>query len=184
MKICPQLCKICSKKYYSKGYCRTHYERWKRYGDPNLIKTTSVNKSKCIICGKKWHCKDYCKYHYNKLPELVKKSRQRSIKYQNNHPIEAFKRWYKYMTKLGSSLKLTPNQYKHALISWSQAVKKRDNYTCQVCGSKENVEAHHILHKNKYLELSFNINNGITLCRKRCHLEAHNKLSIEIHTVI
>jgi hypothetical protein len=35
---------------------------------------------------------------------------------------------------------------------WRKAVLKRDNYTCQICGSKENLEAHHIKEFNILLK--------------------------------
>ncbi len=54
---------------------------------------------------------------------------------------------------------------------WAQkAGKKRDRYTCQICGSQENVEGHHIF--------EFSIggaphkDNIITLCRD-CHQAVH-----------
>lgn len=58
---------------------------------------------------------------------------------------------------------------------WREAVFKRDNYTCQGCGTKQKLQAHHIVSwgkcKNKK-EMRYAVENGVTLCRK-CHLEAH-----------
>ena len=57
---------------------------------------------------------------------------------------------------------------------WRSEVFKRDNWTCQKCGarSKKNkyvrIEAHHIKPFAKYPDLRFDVNNGITLCKK-CH---------------
>lgn len=66
--------------------------------------------------------------------------------------------------------------------NWRKAVFARDNYICQGCGSSGLVEAHHKIEFSKlfkthkiqtyedaivYAEL-WNINNGITLCKK-CH---------------
>ena len=50
---------------------------------------------------------------------------------------------------------------------WIRQIKKRDNYTCRLCGSKKSVEANHIIpfRKDKY---NYDLMNGITLCRK-CH---------------
>ena len=59
---------------------------------------------------------------------------------------------------------------------WRTAVFKRDNFTCQCCGSKKDLQAHHIISwKDTYdePELRYEVSNGITLCRK-CHLKAHN----------
>lgn len=52
-------------------------------------------------------------------------------------------------------------------------VLKRDEYTCQMCGRKENtgfgrLEVHHIKSWHKYPELRWEVSNGITLCHK-CH---------------
>lgn len=49
---------------------------------------------------------------------------------------------------------------------WKLAVYKRDNFKCRITDEncKGRIEAHHILSWNKYPELRFIINNGITLC--------------------
>lgn len=51
---------------------------------------------------------------------------------------------------------------------------KRDNYTCQECGSTECLEVHHIKTRKNYPELAHNLDNLKTLCRT-CHLKAHGK---------
>lgn len=64
-----------------------------------------------------------------------------------------------------------------AYKNWRNAVFERDDYTCRVCGERGgNVESHHILpvRDNKNTLLIFDINNGITLC-KRCHRETYGK---------
>lgn len=60
------------------------------------------------------------------------------------------------------------------LAHWRKAVIARDNGMCRICGSNENLEAHHIIPvKNdpdgKY---KYDVNNGITLC-KSCHDMVH-----------
>lgn len=76
--------------------------------------------------------------------------------------------------------------------SWRKSVFERDNYTCQKCGSEDNLNAHHIrefdsMVKEKnitsveqsrlYPEL-WDISNGETLCRT-CHIEHHRPLQIK-----
>lgn len=59
--------------------------------------------------------------------------------------------------------------------SWRQAVLTRDNYTCRKCGSRQRVQAHHIIPwKDTYenVPLRYDIDNGISLCSS-CHLKAH-----------
>jgi len=54
---------------------------------------------------------------------------------------------------------------------WRMAVYKRDNFTCQLCGRKgprTRLEPHHIYPKARYKKKVFDVDNGITLCRK-CH---------------
>lgn len=52
--------------------------------------------------------------------------------------------------------------------NFRRLVLERDSYTCQVCGSKNNLEVHHIKSFEKYKKLRFDINNGLTLCNI-CH---------------
>jgi len=54
--------------------------------------------------------------------------------------------------------------------NWRQKVFWRDGYSCQNCGSTDNLQAHHIVPKSKGGTNA--INNGITLC-KSCHDELH-----------
>jgi hypothetical protein len=58
------------------------------------------------------------------------------------------------------------------LISWRKMIYKRDNYSCQRCGSNNKLQAHHIKKFIDYPELRYDISNGITLC-KLCHENLH-----------
>lgn len=49
---------------------------------------------------------------------------------------------------------------------------RRDTH-CQVCGSLQNREAHHMDHAAYFPEQRFDLTNGITLC-KSCHGQFHN----------
>ena len=56
---------------------------------------------------------------------------------------------------------------------WRGQVFERDDYTCQVCGKKGGcLEVHHIKPFSSFPELWFDIDNGLTVCRK-CHIKIH-----------
>lgn len=53
-------------------------------------------------------------------------------------------------------------------FQWKISVFKKDNYTCQCCGIKTNLEAHHIENFSSNEDKRFEIDNGLTMC-KECH---------------
>ncbi len=58
-------------------------------------------------------------------------------------------------------------------ICWRKAVWERDEYICQACEANHgDIVAHHLNGFNDYDDKRFDINNGITLCRK-CHHDFH-----------
>lgn len=58
---------------------------------------------------------------------------------------------------------------------WSRAIKKIDDYTCQICGTRGgNLNSHHLYNYANYPEHRTELKNGKTLCRK-CHLALHKK---------
>ncbi len=63
-------------------------------------------------------------------------------------------------------------RYCHRL--WSSVIRIRDGGVCLLCGSSENLAAHHILRKCLADEFRFEPGNGIALCRA-CHMEVHEK---------
>ena len=56
---------------------------------------------------------------------------------------------------------------------WKSEVFKRDNFTCQMCGAKTMLEAHHIKEKVNFPELEYDVDNGICLCND-CHRKTDN----------
>ena len=63
------------------------------------------------------------------------------------------------------------NNYKYR--QWRKSVIDRDK-KCVICGSKDNLQAHHIQSFSEFPLLRFHIENGITMC-ERCHKSYHRK---------
>ena len=85
-----------------------------------------------------------------------------------------------HLWKGGNSEHYKNGYYSGEYRWWRMAVFERDNFTCQGCKKVGGyLTAHHIKSFNKYPELRFNINNGVTLCED-CHkltdnYKGHNK---------
>jgi 5-methylcytosine-specific restriction endonuclease McrA len=60
-----------------------------------------------------------------------------------------------------------------AYKDWQEAVLKRDNYTCQISGRTDNLQAHHIFMKAESMnpEKAFDVDNGITM-----NFEVHQRI--------
>jgi 5-methylcytosine-specific restriction endonuclease McrA len=72
----------------------------------------------------------------------------------------------------GSHITFIP---KENITTWKKNVKQRDKFICQRCkmvGNSNTVQAHHKMPVWFMPELQFDIDNGITLCKK-CHRQLH-----------
>ncbi len=56
---------------------------------------------------------------------------------------------------------------------WKQKCLKRDNFSCRVSGSKENLQVHHLESFASNPDLRFDVDNGITL-NKEIHSQFHS----------
>lgn len=56
---------------------------------------------------------------------------------------------------------------------WAARIVKRYPF-CTICGSKEGLEAHHIIPVSHSMKYAYADTNGITLC-KNCHWLVHHK---------
>jgi 5-methylcytosine-specific restriction endonuclease McrA len=64
---------------------------------------------------------------------------------------------------------------KSQLKTWAKHVKDGYDNKCAVCGSVDNLDAHHIIPKHLNKDLALCIANGIALCKPH-HLELHRYL--------
>lgn len=61
---------------------------------------------------------------------------------------------------------------KWCLSLWSRFILARDGERCVICEAKTAVQAHHIFRRTTLFEASFELGNGISLCRS-CHANVH-----------
>ena len=124
--------------------------RTETFRGENHPRYNSVKKI-CAICGKEF-----------KVPysvDISKNARTCSwacrVEYERKHP-----------------RKNKENPIRQYLIAQKNIAMERDNYTCQKCGSKENLEVHHIKKRRTFggdFSAADNANNLITYCNT-CHL--------------
>ena len=73
---------------------------------------------------------------------------------------------------MSNNKKAVRNQFRNAVF-------KRDNYACRICGfqstpeqAQTDLDAHHITNRNLMPNGGYVPENGITLCKAKCHEEA------------
>jgi len=106
-------------------------------------------------------------------------------KWSRPHPLRGVPRTPEYKEQLRALMRLQDKAFKnnpdarsgYRYWDWTDAVKTRDNFTCQHCKtySLKHLHAHHIKDWDNFPELRFDVNNGITLCRG-CHRKEENRL--------
>lgn len=79
-----------------------------------------------------------------------------------------------YILKYALIKKDKLNEKGNRSVKWGKLIKKRDNYICQICKSKENTHSHHLESYASNKELRLDVNNGICLCEK-CHRLFHKE---------
>lgn len=104
-----------------------------------------------------------------KTPEQIEKQRETIIK-NGKQKGDKHWNWKGGITDPMKSLRRT-KEYD----DWRFAVYKKNNYVCQHCGVKttsKTIAAHHIEGFRENTLLRYDVDNGITLCRK-CHIRTH-----------
>lgn len=60
---------------------------------------------------------------------------------------------------------------------FKKQVLKRDNYTCVVCGTiSYDLDAHHLLDRKLWDDGGYYLDNGVSLCKDICHLDAETSV--------
>lgn len=63
---------------------------------------------------------------------------------------------------------------------WRVQVVRRDK-VCQVCGSRQHREAHHMNSASYFPDERYDVDNGVVLCKK-CHSQFHNNYKKSFRT--
>lgn len=74
---------------------------------------------------------------------------------------------------LGMGTEAQRLRWSDAYKEWRTKIFERDNWTCQECGMKGDIQVHHIKSYALYSESRLDIENGITLCVE-CHKKTDN----------
>jgi len=137
-------------------YCKKQFYRRLRNDNRKRNEAITTFEKRRRFCSNK--CVANWREEQIKLGKLKCKPRNK-LGTGSNNP-----NWKGGITKINDKIRKSP-EYKQ----WRTLVFERDKYTCKECGKIGGyLEAHHIKDFSEYPELRFDINNGITLCRK-CH---------------
>ena len=183
-----KICKRCLKKFFDKKntrvFCSVHCSA-KFSKAQNLLKWRGRKTGKFISCY-------ICKKITYKYPRDIKRNSKRMFCGQN-----CFIKWTQTEYSIEQKLKGTQppvlsginspawkggisRAYKTGYYSikyrnWRKQVFERDNFECQKCFQKRGkyITAHHIKSWRNYLDLRYELSNGVTLC-ELCHNETDN----------
>ena len=142
-------CLQCKKQFYCFGY-RLNTQKW------CSVRCKSLYSRKDVEC-------DNCKKIFNRLKIYIKDKNYCSIKCKAKSTSGSLNFNWK-----GGVSKENAKQRSTFFQTMQKQVLKRDNYTCQLCGSIKNLQVDHIQSWSEYIELRFCIDNCRTLCA-RCH---------------
>jgi len=144
------ICKNCGKEFITKANKRIY----------------------CIDCSKLLRAKTYRDYYCRNQEKVRERLR---IYYLNNR--DKFKIWRKnayekQKEKFGQNISKLISEQERFGGNRIKALK-RDNYICQLCGSKDKILVHHEDETGRSSKThNNNLDNLITLCRN-CHTKIH-----------
>lgn len=127
------------------------------------IECKPITTKKCIVCGCEFKLK---KSHSIKRQCCSKKCQNIFARTKTGNKNNNWKGGIHPENMIGR----TTVKYNE----WRISVFLRDERACKKCGSKKEIQAHHIKPWSQFKNLRYDINNGITLCKK-CHSKVHQK---------
>lgn len=75
----------CPDKHYGRGWCHRHYQRWRKWGDPDTVVQSHPQPAVCVVdgCASTPHARGLCPTHYRRSrlygdPLAVAPPRERS----------------------------------------------------------------------------------------------------------
>ena len=172
-------------QWKSAKFCSPECRYKDQVGKPSSRDGTGQTQE-CIICKKtfkkggrtqeQWKSAKYCSIKClakSKLgvprPDMV----ERLKKVRKLYKGEDHWNWKGGVTDENHRLRNT-EEYKN----WRDEVYRRDRWTCQDCGKKKAIIAHHIKSFKDYPALRHTVSNGTTLCRA-CHKNKHPEIGRE-----
>ena len=149
---------ICHYMKNSKEGNRIRSNRWR---ENNLEKSRLMQK-KTYYSNRQYYLQKRKEYREKNKDKILEYNRI----YHKNNPEKSLQYVLKHKKKYNL-------EFGWDIQDWSLSIRKRDNNKCQIC-SKPAKHAHHIFYQRYYPLLRFNLNNGISLCKKH-HLEIHGR---------
>jgi len=159
---CPQCGgSISQSAYYSgKRQCQKCYHKNRAVGrTPN---------TECFFCGEPLYKAPTILKNKNKFACSKCKGKARSLMLKENPSLYKNLVGDNHHNWKGGITKKKKRQRDTFGRSIRKMVLKRDNYTCQMCGDKKNLQVDHIQRFSDYEELRFSTDNCRTLCMD-CH---------------
>lgn len=167
-----EVCSGCGKHYRKRG--RGKKKPIKNYCTKECRKTNWVKHPKkqhspntiCSHCGKK----------YYRLDSEITKSIKRGT--TNHFCNKECHNEYATANAKGPS---SDSWRVSGIRKWALGVKERAGFECEICGSSEDLEAHHILPYKDYPKARLDLDNGACLCKEH-HKDFHKKYGYKTAT--
>lgn len=139
--------------------------------DTHYINCHKKLKCKCKVCSNIWEVKWTNLFIGRGCPKCSVSRRSG----KNNH------NYNPNLTK-EERIKSRSMLYGDNMTKWRNSVFKRDDFTCKICNKKGTyLNAHHLNSYHAHPKERFDLNNGVTLCKKH-HRDFHKRYGYKNNT--